>query len=943
MRVFIIAVLVLLVAAPAMAAYYVAGDFNSWNPAGNLMTETSAGFWSVDLTGITAGRHEFKITNGTWSENWPGPNSWMIVDATGNVTVTYDSNTHADGWVNSTKRIGVSADPGTWTAVGDWQGWSNNDPATAMTSLGGGIYYYQANIPVRTTPYQYKAVVTGSWDAIGADARSVNASTVQFNVTAGHTQWGFWVNALTGVVKARSLPESPVAYDGMAIPTDFNGLLRATQQNPTDFGDNTGDSSGSELDGLFVARGSALGGDGLYIGITGNLETNGNAYVILLDTAPGAGTNTVNALAGPDALTGLNGTVLDAGFAPKWAVTVNNAGGTTYVDLTDLTTNINYYLGNSQVDSGQGALNDGGGPSPALASFNNTNHFGVTSDSGAIGDPTTAVKGLEVHIPFDDLSLSTIPANIGVQVILCAGGGTEGSIMSNQTLPGLGGGYVSSSIPRGGATLDFGSFPGDQYATFSTASSLPYYVTVDGADIQTEFSGYQVALQDNHTDWGDRTKEHGSEIDQLYAGQDGNALVLGITGNLKTNGDFWVIFLESGSGGQSILDVPIGVGPQSGVLQGLAATVFDAGFAPTHVLCLNNSGACHADLVDLRTGTGRYLGSSGIDGGIGILGADNPLSAQVAFNNTNILGVTDLSAAGASTATTGAEIYLPFGYLGGAACTGSVKVCAWLVSNKGDRVSNQVLPSFPADTTGLGIPLDFTWYEGDQFATLTVSGGAFTTVSSVAAAKTQANGTAVHLQALVSASFGNGSFCVQDPASPMGILVNWYAPAPATGSLVDIDGYLSAAPVYGMRCIEACSVTVVAPPSTTFAKPYAMRSTAVGGVATEFGPGIDGASGANNTGSLVKVWGRVTYVDPFGYFYLDDGAGKNDGSTHDDGTGTQVPSIGVRIVSSATVSLNDLVSVVGISDTFTSYDVNGAPVRHAQVRTEKAEDVKPLP
>jgi len=40
-----------LMAMPAMADYYVAGGFNGWNPAGNLMTEVSPGHYQVTITG----------------------------------------------------------------------------------------------------------------------------------------------------------------------------------------------------------------------------------------------------------------------------------------------------------------------------------------------------------------------------------------------------------------------------------------------------------------------------------------------------------------------------------------------------------------------------------------------------------------------------------------------------------------------------------------------------------------------------------------------------------------------------------------------------------------------------------------------------------------------------------------------------------------------------
>ena len=198
---------------------YVAGDFNGWNAAGNVMTETSpgSGIWQATLN-MTTGRHEFKVTEGDWSWNVPGSgNSWLYTDGSGNVTITYDTNPYADGWTPASGRIGVNIDPGTWTAVGDWEGWNNANPATAMTALGGDIYELSYSIATAGW-YQYKAVDTGSWDAIGADSRSVNASTYWFQTTDPNQTVDFYVNALNGTIKVdvEAVPEpASVALMGL--------------------------------------------------------------------------------------------------------------------------------------------------------------------------------------------------------------------------------------------------------------------------------------------------------------------------------------------------------------------------------------------------------------------------------------------------------------------------------------------------------------------------------------------------------------------------------------------------------------------------------------------------------------------------------------------------------------------------------------------------------
>ncbi|MFO1476283.1 MAG: PEP-CTERM sorting domain-containing protein [Verrucomicrobiota bacterium] len=194
---------ILLAAALAMASsalaqtlpIYVAGDFNSWNAAGNVMTETSPGIWQVALTGLSVGRHEFKFTQGDWGWNYPGANSWLYTAPDGSITITYDSNTYADGWSSASQRIGLNVDPGNWTAAGDFEGWNN--AAGNMTPLGGGIYMAQVTTP---GDHLWKAVVTGTWDSISWDNRSVGTADWAFSVGAGQVA-NLYVNALTGVGK----------------------------------------------------------------------------------------------------------------------------------------------------------------------------------------------------------------------------------------------------------------------------------------------------------------------------------------------------------------------------------------------------------------------------------------------------------------------------------------------------------------------------------------------------------------------------------------------------------------------------------------------------------------------------------------------------------------------------------------------------------------------
>ena len=214
-------------ALPALGAapYFIAGDFNGWNAAGNLMTETSAGsgIWQVSLTSIGSGRHEFKVTDGTWDWSFPGPNSWLYADGSGNIAITYDANTYADGWSPTSQRIGLNVDLGSWTAAGDFQGWNN--AAGNMTPLGGGVYTYQVTTP---GSHAWKAVVTGSWDSISWDNRSVG--TADWNFTLGANEVAnLFVNAFAGTAKMEIVivPEpSTLALLGFGVAAGFCWLRR---------------------------------------------------------------------------------------------------------------------------------------------------------------------------------------------------------------------------------------------------------------------------------------------------------------------------------------------------------------------------------------------------------------------------------------------------------------------------------------------------------------------------------------------------------------------------------------------------------------------------------------------------------------------------------------------------------------------------------------------
>ncbi len=81
-----------------------------------------------------------------------------------------------------------------------------------------------------------------------------------------------------------------------------------------------------------------------------------------------------------------------------------------------------------------------------------------------------------------------------------------------------------------------------------------------------------------------------------------------------------------------------------------------------------------------------------------------------------------------------------------------------------------------------------------------------------------------------------------------------------------------------LACVVLAAAASAAGADVPF--PIGVTSRDIGGAAfNQYTPGVEGGSGANNIGLLVRMWGVVTHVDQAGkFFYIDDGLGRQDGS-----------------------------------------------------------------
>jgi alpha-amylase len=270
-------------------------------------------------------------------------------------------------------------------------------------------------------------------------------------------------------------PFAPPAarIDGVDVPDSFlPQQLQATQDTPTAMGDNF-----AELNQLFVA----FEPDGVRVGITGNLPTDGTALAVLIDAEPGG--QSVLDLAGyvgpPAGPGGLDNAVMDPGFEPELLLWVNAFASNVYVDLFSLPGSGGHskrYMGVGSVGSGNGLLAGGDNPHGLQVAIDNGNAAGVTSVSAS--GAASAQDGFEILLPLQELGGA--PVEVGLSAFLIYGSGSTG----NQWLPGVGG--LASGL---GSSPDLSTIAGEQFVFAAPAPACPGDIDGDGG---TDLADFQV-------------------------------------------------------------------------------------------------------------------------------------------------------------------------------------------------------------------------------------------------------------------------------------------------------------------------------------------------------------------------------------------------------------------------------------------------------------------
>lgn len=406
--------------------------------------------------------------------------------------------------------------------------------------------------------------------------------------------FGLVLVAATAVTAA-----APGPIDGLDIPSNFGGANElAVQTNNTGFGNQVVSSGaytpGSEVDGLYLATDANY----LYVGVTGNVEQNGHAFVIFIDVndlqsgmegqselrAEGVGGPPftvqtasreviVNTNGTPDNtaddtwMYGTNGTVLPC--APDLAIAVDTYGGTMSiseyslfnpsfgpVETIDPTPDNpgdpvqNVYA--SRVYIGGGAVNDGNdvienlqpGNPYGPGGFDNTNTTGVNMVDAV--DADAAAKGLEIGIPLARFQGAT---DIELFVALVDGAGLTGAFVP-QTLPAVLDDDACTSGMAFPLRADLTSALSCKAVNLTT---LPAFTgSADGAIDPAEYGvAAPVESQTCPTPYGDvqfdpfaAVPTSGSELNVLYVDNDGDNLYIGLTGNLERGGNTLHVFLD---------------------------------------------------------------------------------------------------------------------------------------------------------------------------------------------------------------------------------------------------------------------------------------------------------------------------------------------------------------------------------------------------------------
>lgn len=320
-----------------------------------------------------------------------------------------------------------------------------------------------------------------------------------------------------------------------------------------------------------------------------------------------------------------------------------------------------------------------------------------------------------------NLGGAAVTTNLNLNSFTVTGGTTTPTdLITNATLPAI------TTANRAAYSI---TLPAYSYSI--TAAGLtppppppPPPANIDGRNIPTDAGASAIrATQTAPTNMGNNV----AELNQLFVRPAHEGVRLSVSGNVPTDGTALAVFLQSSTGGQSVLNTSAQAAPPSGLAE-LSGTTLDTGFAPNQMYYINfNTGSIYVDQLSLFAGgsTKTYKGRGTTNNGKSSLTGGNNLNAlAVAMDTTNTQGITASSVALAPTATTGLEMFIPYIDLGLSAAPSvragaTLRVATAIVRTTG-TLGNQFLPGVPSGTGDLGLAPSLNSYAGTQFATITL-------------------------------------------------------------------------------------------------------------------------------------------------------------------------------------------------------------------------------
>lgn len=236
------------------------------------------------------------------------------------------------------------------------------------------------------------------------------------------TRLGLTVGLCTSIAGA-----APVV-NGTVSAGDMYGPALAVQTTQTQFGDNL-----SEWNAAY----GVISGGRLYLGFTGNVESNFNKFEIFIDSK--AGGQSVFDSSGNDNAGAMDGMTFDSGFTADYHVIARR--GFNVVNRFDLdfanlqaqsASGYGDLFGNGTVGVGQ--TGTGVNASPIGVAYDNSNVLGVIGGTGAANQAAAlaVTTGLELSFDLADLGYTGGPIRV-----FAFQNNQDHNFASNQFLPGL--------------------------------------------------------------------------------------------------------------------------------------------------------------------------------------------------------------------------------------------------------------------------------------------------------------------------------------------------------------------------------------------------------------------------------------------------------------------------------------------------------------------------